>query len=178
MTDTMRHIEEWEPFIGKLAHKYANTICSEEDLVQQGIVGVLRALREHTEQRGCLRTFIYVCIQTEIIVNALENAYPVYVPAGTALTKKDLRDEFLELKKDALILDTPEHRENLGYKDDFQERIEVKDLISKTHSDVAELFFIERLTYREICERTGMAYQKVMKVVKMLREQLKNLMEK
>lgn len=173
MNNTMEYIEKWQPFIKKLSYKYQNTIASQEDLENEGIIGLLKALKEHDPSRAKLNTFIYQCISCSIIIASLKNAHPISYPAGTILSNNKVKESAYNSTMNSVHIESDDD-ERWSNKDYFEEYLSLLDSINKFDSkDIAKMYFIDGCTCQEIANKLKMSCSQVWKKVDHVREVLR-----
>lgn len=66
--DEIQVIEKYKPLVHKIASRYTKQAhgMQLDDLVQEGNIGLIRALRSYDEKRGKFFWYAYVCIRNEI----------------------------------------------------------------------------------------------------------------
>ena len=165
------HIEKWRPFIENLANKWQNSITSREDLIQEGLVGILRAIKYFDPKRNPkLESFIYQCIKSQIICSALESSYAVSCPAGTTIVNKQIRDE--QSQKEAKTIHyVDDEDESLYIEDKRLQEIDLEDYVdSMDPRQIARMHFIEGISYKDISDKLGISVGCISKYISRFRD--------
>ena len=161
----------------ELAKRYSKTvrICARpyflaggdsEDLIQEGMLGLLSAIRKYDSSIGAsFKTFAEQCIHNRI-VSAIESASrQKHIPLNEGLSLED----FEILSKDEALFSRHTEDEVLG-KEDLSERLNNgKKLLSKFEKQVL-VMYLDGLSYKEIAEQVHKAEKSVDNAVQRIRK--------
>lgn len=148
---------EMVPFVRQLAAKYKSVLLDSDDLFQEGMLGLLAAVRSFSEQGGAsFRTYAAVCVKNRI-VSALRETHGVQlVPLDERIPDGAQSPEEAQLLRDACAMLLQSIRERL----------------SAREQTVLHLF-LNGLSYREIAQRTGMSPKAVDSALQRARRKLR-----
>lgn len=149
---------EMMPFVWRLAAKYKSVLLDRDDLFQEGMLGLLSAVRSFSPERGAsFRTYAAVCVNNRI-VSALRGAN------GVQLVPLD----------DRVLPDAAQSPEEAQLLRDAYETLlqRMRDRLSATEQTVLHLF-LNGLSYREIAEETGLPQKAVDNALQRARRKLR-----
>lgn len=167
------YVQSWMPTIASLAYKYANRICSPDDLISEGMVAVISAVNEFDPEIGqnknSLHAFVKKCLNNALISASVKNSTPFSLPSGANITVKKMRvDDNLRY----LV------NKNLSYQNKhIDDIIDIKDLIQRFDTDgIAWSRLVDNEPVKEIAEEKGISKGKVYYVTKRVRENVRSMM--
>lgn len=160
------YLQKWMPSIKKWANRYANQVSGVEDLISEGILALIEALKNYDKKRGGTHAYICCCVSTAIKTAAMNSAFAVSIPSGTLTVMKGMDQK----KFKAVPLD--ENRVAKTVIDHTAQIIEITDIIDFfDYNGVAHRYLIDDLTYEEIAKETGMSIATISRIVNKVREQ-------
>jgi len=169
-TEKLYYINKWKPFIRKLAFRYKNTIASVDDLISEGVIGVLKALKTYNEQRGNIDSYICKCIKSQIIICAIENGSMLYCPAGTFIGNKN----HIQYQHSSVPIDYNDDTIVDDKRLSTEEMTDAMDEITTfDNTNIATLYYLENKTYREIADIKGMQLSHVYNHLSILKNIMK-----
>lgn len=160
------YLQKWMPSIKKWANRYSNQVCGPEDLISEGILSLIEALKNYDKKRGGIHAYICCCVSSAIKTAAMNNAFAVSIPSGTLTVMKNIN----QTKLKSVRLD--ENKITKTVIDNTPQIIEITDIIDFfDYNGVAHRYLIDELTYDEISKETGMSISTISRVVNKVKEQ-------
>ncbi len=173
-------IGEWRPMIENLANQWQNTITSREDLIQEGLYGILRGIKYFDPNRNTkIETYIFQCIKSQIICSALESSYPFSCPAGTTIVNKQIRNEQSHKAANTRYYSN-EEEDTLCIEDKRLQEIDLEDYIeSLDPKQIAKMHFMEGMSQKDLADKFGVSIGCISKYLSRFRDLMwKKLKEK
>ncbi len=170
-------IAKWRPYILALANRFQNNITSIEDLYHEGILGILRALKDFNPTKSKLQSYIFQCIKSQIICSATESAHTVHCPAGTIISNKKVREEQQCITHKTIHYRNAEDK-LLVSQDKGLLDVELRDLIDTFDPQrIAHLYFLDGMNYREISEKFGFSITYISRYIQKVRGNIETEMK-
>lgn len=147
--DSAALISKFVPFIKAKAHRMKNNCIEADDLVSEGFLGLLSAIRSYSPEKGSFNAFASVCI-----INKMKNAV-----AGTskkeAIVKADDFD-FSEIADEAALT------EDLVIMKEHNNEIygQIESILSGLEREVFFLY-LSAYSYNQIAEKLGVSAKSV-----------------
>ena len=165
-------IRRYGPVIRSLARPYFLTGGNSEDLIQEGMLGLLNAIRRYDQQEDTsFRTFAVLCIRRRMF-SALRKA------AGT---KNVSLDDCLSLES-SLFDENQSRNDNLRGpeellidREEAQKRYQNLLLLLSAYEQSVLRCFLRGMSYREIAEITKRSEKAVDNAVQRIRRKFENL---
>lgn len=157
------------PIVISRAEGYFSDGYDKEDLAQEGMIGLLRAVRSYSSDRGAsFHTFALLCIDRNIISAVRSSLSAKKIPSSSLLYID-------EMQGDSVIADKASFEEEL-IAGDTVERIyrELESILSKTEFAVFKLY-LKANTYEAISSRLSLTKKAVDNAVCRARKKLKSL---
>lgn len=157
------------PIVISRAEGYFSDGYDKEDLAQEGMIGLLRAVRSYSSDRGAsFHTFALLCIDRNIISAVRSSLSAKKIPSSSLLYID-------EMQGDSVIADKASFEEEL-IAGDTVERIyrELESILSKTEFAVFKLY-LKGNTYEAISSRLSLTKKAVDNAVCRARKKLKSL---
>ena len=151
------------PIVISRAEGYFSDGYDKEDLAQEGMIGLLRAIRSYNDDRGAsFHTFALLCIDRNIISAVRSSLSAKKIPSSS-------------LQGDTLLADKASPEDDLIAKDTV-ERIysELEGILSKTEFAVFKLY-LKGNTYEAISSKLSLTKKAVDNAVCRARKKLKSL---
>ncbi|RIV18213.1 sigma-70 family RNA polymerase sigma factor [Alicyclobacillaceae bacterium I2511] len=80
-------MQQWDPIVLHIAYKYFLKGAEREDLVQEGRIGLLKAIRDYQEDKAAsFRGFAVLCVRREIISAIKKASRRKHDPLNTSLS--------------------------------------------------------------------------------------------
>ncbi len=143
-------VERYYPMVVKISAKYYSEWAEKEDIIQNGLVGILKAIYYYQEGKSSFNSFAWKSIESEI------KSFLTYLnrKKNKMLTDSMKVDFYLQENEDDKVL-------NLGYKPRmfheyvFEEFLkECKKTLSKEEYHVFEMY-LQNFSYKEIANSIG-----------------------
>ena len=157
------------PIVISRAEGYFSDGSDKEDLAQEGMIGLLRAIRSYNDDRGAsFHTFALLCIDRNIISAVRSSLSAKKIPSSSLLYID-------EIQGDTLLADKASPEDDLIAKDTV-ERIysELEGILSKTEFAVFKLY-LKGNTYEAISSKLLLTKKAVDNAVCRARKKLKSL---
>lgn len=153
-----------------IAHSFQNSTGLEyDDLVQEGMVGLVKAARTFDESRGFLfSTYAGNCIQKEIL-------------AYMKRQRKHKRD--ISINQDIRGTDGAPMEEILGYSQKEYENVWKRDLLERcirslnqSQREIVLLYYGKGLKQKEIAKQLGISQGQVCRIIKRCLEKMRKIL--
>ncbi|MGN1124028.1 MAG: sigma-70 family RNA polymerase sigma factor [Eubacterium sp.] len=161
-------IRQYKPLVEKIASKYINSPMERDDLIQEGMIGLLAAIKSFSNEKGAaFKTYAGVCIDNSI---------------QTALRKlnrlKDIpQSNLVEYQEEQL----PEYSKAVSAEDAFiaQESVSLltkalRENLSDFENEVLRLHIVG-CSYNEIAKRLSKTPKAVDNAIQRIRKKLSSL---
>lgn len=160
----------FKPLVRYIAGAYFIADGEESDLVQEGMIGLFKAVRDYSEERDALfRTFATLCIRRQIIDAVRSAERKKHGTLNSSLPLEALTSA------DMLDYSTPE--ETLAEKEAHKELKEnISNILSDYEIRILNLY-LERKSYKEISDLTGKDLKSVDNALQRIRKKIRNLIE-
>lgn len=149
-------LEKYKPLVRKKANSLFLFGGDTDDLIQEGMIGLFKAVCDYNENEGSFFGFADLCIGRQMYTAIEAAARKKHVPLNSYISlsaKSDGRQEDSIPSADAAYAQNPEQmlidRESV---DDFLSRIEKQ--LSPMERTVLD-YYLEGMNYRQIAERMG-----------------------
>ncbi|MCK9328773.1 MAG: sigma-70 family RNA polymerase sigma factor [Candidatus Cloacimonetes bacterium] len=144
-------IEDYVNLVKSIAGKYCKYGLPFEDLVQEGMIGLLEAKNRFKEDKNtAFTTYAYFWIKKKIL-EALSKE------TKTSLNSIELKEEILSDKQEPIIKDISIKKQKISIPNNFPQK----------EKEILDLYYNEHKTYNEIAE-----------IISISREQVRQLMNK
>ncbi len=159
-------ISRLDAVIGKCVRDFSDSRFEHDDLVQESLVAVFRAILSFSPEKGAsLKTYVSVCIGNALKNfvkkknNSMISASSLFVPLEDApVGNNALEDDYI----------SSENYENL--------KRSLGHVLSETEYDVFSLF-VEGMSYFEIAEHLKMSVKSVDNAMQRVRKKLKSILK-
>lgn len=176
----------FRPYIRALSNKYYIVGADKDDLVQEGMIGLFKAIRDYkAEESVAFRTFACVCIQRQIKTALKLASRKKHIPLNSSVSlhssKFDDDDdkELIDYFEDSTKSDPEEIYINNETYSSLNKLL--YDSLSKFELNILMLYN-QNLSYKEISQITGKsvksidnAIQRIKKKVEVIKEQYMSL---
>lgn len=156
---------ELMPLVRQSAARYSATLLDHDDLMQEGMLGLISAVRTYKADRGIpFEAYARTCVNNKILSALRKAASGKSVRAGdvVSLDAHTLSDASLPLEEQQDLRDACERIMHFAQNE-----------LSKSEKAVLHLF-LGGLSYREIAERIGGTPKSVDNALQRVRRKLKN----
>lgn len=155
--------ERYLPVVRACARPYFLAGGSSEDVTQEGMLGLLVAIREYDPDRGSLRTFAERCIRSRILDSLRKATREKHIPLNT----------YISISQDPLP-----HQSAPGPEEDFLDRESYSERLGKMREPLSGFedkvlgLYLEGLSTAEIAERLMKTPKSVDNAVQRVRRKL------
>ena len=167
MNEIEQCIDRWTPAIKNLAKKYANTICSMEDLMSEGKLCIIRSWDKYDVERGSMDAFLKKCLKNAIQSAAAASSFAVSIPSGSLSSLKNPKKfKARHYPLEEIVDNRYGNQEVL---------IDLHDLIKRFDRDgIAWAHLVDNMRLSEIAEDTGFSLGTVSRVVRTVKKLVRN----
>ena len=170
-------LKKYEKYIYMNTKDYFLADGEREDLVQEGIIGLLKGIKSYdSEREASFKTFVIMCMRRQIItaIKSSNSKKNRFISLSGSETDESLMEEYVEK--------SPNAEEVFLYKELMEEFKEyTKEHFSDLEKEVLEKLF-QGYNYREIAENLGKpakvidnAYQRIKNKVKRWLKDFRNV---
>lgn len=170
-------LKKYEKYIYMNTKDYFLTDGEREDLVQEGIIGLLKGIKSYdSEREASFKTFVIMCMRRQIItaIKSSNSKKNRFISLSGSETDESLMEEYVEK--------SPNAEEVFLYKELMEEFKEyTKEHFSDLEKEVLEKLF-QGYNYSEIAENLGKpakvidnAYQRIKNKVKRWLKDFRNV---
>ncbi len=165
-------VERYYPMVVKISGKYYTEWAEREDLIQNGLVGVLKAIYYYKEGKSSFNSFVWKSVESEI------KSFLTYLNRrkNKMLTDSIKVDFYVEENEEDKVL-------NFGYESKaFSEYLvqeflkECKKVLDEEEYRVFEMY-LQRFSYREISENIGKKVKYVDNTLQKIKKKIKPLVD-
>ncbi len=165
-------VERYYPMVVKISSKYYTEWAEKDDLIQNGLVGILKAIYYYKEGKSSFTSFAWKSIESEI------KSFLTYLNRrkNKMLTDSLKIDFFLDESEEDKVL-------NLGYEQSLFEGYVVEEFMNECKKVLTgEEYYIfemylQKIPYKEIAESVGKKVKYVDNTLQKIKKQLKPLIE-
>ncbi len=165
-------VEQFYPMVVKIANQYYGQWSDQDDLIQNGLVGLIKAIYYYKEDKSTFSTFAWKSVDSEM------KSFLTYL---NRRKHKILTDS---LKVDLLLEEESEDKSSdIGYEPTLVDDYLYEDLMSKISSvldeDEFELFkmYMQDESYKEIADRIGKNAKYVDNTIQKIKRKIKPVIE-
>ena len=151
---TEQLLRRYAGMVRALARRFFLAGGETDDLVQEGMIGLVSAVRKYRAEEGkSFKNFAYLCVRRHILDAVKASARRKNGPLNQSLSLSDptLGDRAEEGSPEDLILESEEERE-------FRRRL-TKELSDFEFRVVT--MYLDGMSYAEICEATGKSVKSI-----------------
>ena len=171
-------IRRYTRVVKALARPYFLAGASSEDLIQEGMIGLLSALRSYDPDGGAsFKTYSRLCIRRRLITAVRSASYSKNVSLDDCLSlESPLFDETQPETAYGLRIDSPRRPEELVIDKESTQSLfqSVFNALSKYEQQVLR-GFLDGMSYREIAEMTHKTEKAVDNAIQRIRRKLSRL---
>ncbi len=166
-------MERYKPMINSIARSYFLTSGDIDDLIQEGMIGVFKAITSFNG-KSSFKAYAYTCIKTNIITAIKKSNRNKNKPLNNyiSLSGTDGNDE----DKNLLVCDKnfdPERKViEMESHDELRETIKQK--LSQFEYKIL-LYYLQGFSYSDISERTGKKEKSIDNAIQRIRKKLQEL---
>jgi RNA polymerase sporulation-specific sigma factor len=159
-------VEKYAPLVRRCARPYFITGGDTEDLFQEGMMGLLSAIRHYRLERGAsFRTYAELCIRRRIYSAIRKFALPVETSEEQYAQRYALLDDRTETRDpESMLIDKEKNEEFIsGF---FKQ-------LSRLEQTIVKLY-LKGEAYRDIAERTGRSIKSVDNAIQRVKHKLRS----
>lgn len=164
-------IVRYTPYVRSFTRPYFLAGGDNEDLIQEGMIGVVKAISEFDEARcASFRTFVALCIRSRIYSAIRHTMREKRIPSGNCISVGSAEDSEINLESIVAFSDASlDPVEQIIGEESYRELLQaVSELLSKFEKRVLDLY-LEGLSYDEISKRVSKPQKSVDNAVQRIR---------
>ena len=163
-------VERYVRFVRVCSRPYFLIGGDSEDLIQEGMIGLLSAIREYDPEKGAsFKTFANICIHNRIQSAVRSAGQKKHKPLNDCIPLDDVLSD--ESKSQGARFSHPSPEEQVLARETEQEFSTYPRYLSKFETKVAELF-LEGLSYQEIADHLECNVKSVDNAIQRIRRKL------
>ncbi len=168
-------MERYKTVSASIVRRYFLVGGDNDDLMQEGMMGVVNAINTFNENKGEFKTYVYSCVKNRILsciktYNAIKHK-PLkdYVSLSSGLDDGD---------KTLIIQDPKLGPEDLFIENESKEELNQKIKLALSDSEYKILsHYIEGLSYSQISERTNKSVKSVDNAIQRIKKKIKKILQ-
>lgn len=158
-------LDKYKNLVKAKEHTYFISGAGEEDIIQEGMIGLFKAIRDYSPEKNCsFKSFAEICVTRQIITAVKSSTRQKHMPMTNYVSlDKSVFDEGNEKPViESLQTDVDNDPQVVLLK--REDRADMAKLMDKCLSsfekNVLELY-LDGMSYDEIAEKTGKSYKSV-----------------
>ena len=157
-------LERYRDMVRKEARSFFLAGGDEEDLIQEGMIGLFKAVTSYQEEKNTsFSTFAYLCVQRQIYTTITAFNRKKHIPLNTAISLFEQKNQEEELSLDE-ILETPE---------ETPEDKMLDQNLSKFEKQVM-YHYLNGETYTTIAKKLGKSDKSIDNAIQRIRRKIRN----
>ncbi len=173
-------LERYRDMVRKEARRFFLAGGDEEDLIQEGMIGLFKAITSYQEGKNAsFSTFAYLCVQRQIYTTITAFNRKKHIPLNTAISLFEQKSQEDELSLDE-ILETPEEtpEEMMLRKEEMNDYYRMIDQnLSKFEKQVM-YHYLNGENYTTIAKQLGKSDKSIDNAIQRIRRKIRNDQEK
>ena len=169
-------LERYRDMVRKEARKFFLAGGDEEDLIQEGMIGLFKAITSYEEGKNAsFSTFAYLCVQRQIYTTITAFNRKKHSPLNTSISLFEHKDQDDEFALDE-ILETPEGtpEELLLRKEEIKDYYKMIDQkLSKFEKQVM-YYYLNGDNYTEIAKKLQRTDKSIDNAIQRIRKKIKS----
>lgn len=169
-------LERYRDMVRKEARKFFLAGGDEEDLIQEGMIGLFKAITSYQGGKNTsFSTFAYLCVQRQIYTTITAFNRKKHIPLNTSISLSEQKNEDDETSLND-ILETPEEtpEELLLRKEEVKDYYRMIDQrLSKFEKQVM-YYYLNGENYTMIAKRLGRTDKSIDNAIQRIRKKIKN----
>ena len=169
-------LERYRDMVRKEARSFFLAGGDEEDLIQEGMIGLFKAVTSYQEEKNTsFSTFAYLCVQRQIYTTITAFNRKKHIPLNTAISLFEQKNQEEELSLDE-ILETPEEtpEEMMLRKEELNDYYKMLDQnLSKFEKQVM-YHYLNGETYTTIAKKLGKSDKSIDNAIQRIRRKIRN----
>lgn len=180
--DAYKHLmARYRNYVYVKAKTYYLKGAEQDDLVQEGMIGLYKAVRDYNPERSAFRAFAKVCVLRQILTAVKNSTRNKHVPLNTYVSLNvnandnpedeywlDIADEKNSCNPEAMLIDQ-ENLSGIEYR--------INQILSKMELEVLA-YYIDGFSYREIAQKTGRDAKAVDNAIQRIRKKIEKVLGK
>ena len=156
-------LERYRDMVRKEARSFFLAGGDEEDLIQEGMIGLFKAVTSYQEEKNTsFSTFAYLCVQRQIYTTITAFNRKKHIPLNTAISLFEQKNQEEELSLDE-ILETPEETPE----EMMLRKEELNDYYKMHH-------YLNGETYTTIAKKLGKSDKSIDNAIQRIRRKIRN----
>ena len=169
-------MNKYKPMVRKKARAMFLLGGENEDLIQEGMIGLFKAVTSYQEEKNTsFSTFAYLCVQRQIYTTITAFNRKKHIPLNTAISLFEQKNQEEELSLDE-ILETPEEtpEEMMLRKEELNDYYKMLDQnLSKFEKQVM-YHYLNGETYTTIAKKLGKSDKSIDNAIQRIRRKIRN----
>ena len=169
-------LEKYRDMVRKEARKFFLAGGDEEDLMQEGMIGLFKAITSYQEGKSTsFSTFAYLCVHRQIYTTITAFNRKKHIPLNTAISLFEQKNQEEELSLDE-ILETPEEtpEEMMLRKEELNDYYKMLDQnLSKFEKQVM-YYYLNGDNYTVIAKKLGKTDKSIDNAIQRIRKKIKS----
>lgn len=169
-------LERYRDMVRKEARKFFLAGGDEEDLIQEGMIGLFKAITSFEEGKNTsFSTFAYLCVQRQIYTTITAFNRKKHIPLNTSISLFERKDQGEEFALDE-ILETPEGtpEELLLRKEEIKDYYQMIDQRLSQFEKQVMYHYLNGENYTMIAKRLGRTDKSIDNAIQRVRKKIKN----
>ena len=169
-------LERYRDMVRKEARKFFLAGGDEEDLIQEGMIGLFKAITSYQEGKNTsFSTFAYLCVHRQIYTTITTFNRKKHIPLNTSISLFEYKDQGDEFALDEILEnpdETPEER--------FVRKEEIKDYYQKINQKLSKFekqvmqYYLNGDNYTVIAKKLGKTDKSIDNAIQRIRRKIKN----
>lgn len=169
-------LERYRDMVRKEARKFFLAGGDEEDLIQEGMIGLFKAITSFEEGKNTsFSTFAYLCVQRQIYTTITAFNRKKHIPLNTSISLFERKDQGEEFALDE-ILETPEGtpEELLLRKEEIKDYYQMIDQRLSQFEKQVMYHYLNGENYTMIAKRLGRTDKSIDNAIQRIRKKIKS----
>lgn len=170
-------MERYKYVPASVARSYFLIGGAKEDLLQEGMIGVYRAISSFDNSKAEFKTYVYSCVKNSIISSIKKSKTKKNQPLNEYVSLSGYSEG--DLDKTFIIQDNAFGPEELFINRETESELieQVKNILTKTEYEIF-LCYIKGDTYSQIGEQTNRSIKSVDNAIQRIKKKIKELLLK
>lgn len=174
-------MKKYNNFVRAKARTYFLIGADREDIIQEGMIGLFKAMRDYKESSSSFRSFAELCI-TRQIITAIKSATRLkHTPLNNyiSLSKPVYDNEEEATLMDVFIVTTKANPEEIFLKQEKYDFLvnKVSDVLSKYETTVFSMY-MQGMPYTEIAKKLGKTDKSIDNAIQRIKKKLEAYIQK
>ena len=169
-------LEKYRDMVRKEARKFFLAGGDEEDLIQEGMIGLFKAITSYQEGKSTsFSTFAYLCVHRQIYTTMTAFNRKKHIPLNTSISLFEYKDQGNEFALDE-ILENPDEtpEESLLRKEEIKDYYQkINQKLSKFEKQVM-YYYLNGDNYTVIAKKLGKTDKSIDNAIQRIRKKIKS----